>query len=170
MLANKHKEEKLMKVGFENAVAYYSGKYDEIVYQEWFKGKLCFARKYAYPELVKVHEDMRAIGLNLSLLYNLADPLYISDMKAYAKKNYTQNRTSIKRLMHKMPSSKALFVSCMWQWYKSDPVHVDLKTVTLDDIITLDSPVKTVKKCVEANYLRRVTGYEAYTNLIKTAP
>ncbi len=159
-----------MKVGFENAVAYYSGKYDEVVYQDWFHGKLCFARKYAYPELGKVHEDMRQIGLNLSSLYDEADPLYITDLKAYAKKNYNQNRTSIKRLMHKMPSSKALFIHCMWVWYKSDPTHIDLKTVTLSDIMTLDSPVQTVAKCVTAKYLKRVAGYTAYTHPIVATP
>lgn len=159
-----------MKVGFENGVAYYSGKYDEVVYQGWFKGKLCFVRKYAYPELVKVHEDMKAIGQNLSLLYDTADALYITDLKAYAKKNSMQNRSPIKKLMHKMPSSKALFVRCMWEWFKSDPIHVDLKTVTLADIMTLESPVQTVAKCVNAKYLDRVSGYESYTHPIVVTP
>lgn len=155
-----------MKVGFENAVAYYSGKYDEVVYQEWMDGKLCFARRYAYPELGKVHEDMKLIGLNLSILYDEANPLYIDDLKAYAKKNYKQNRKPVKKLMHKMASSKALFIHCMWDWYKSDPTHIDLKTITLSDMMTLESPVCKVVDAVDANYLKRVTGYKDYDNPI----
>jgi len=155
-----------MKVFFENGVAAYSGKYDQVVYQSWFDSLLCLGRKFRYPTLVEAHEILREISLNLDSLYKQANPLYIADLKAYAAKNLRENHSRIKERVHPMPSSKPLFISCMWTWHKSDPTHVDLKTVTMADIMLLDAPVKTVSKCVDAGYLRRVTGYNAYTNEI----
>ena len=155
-----------MKAAFENGVSTYSGKYDEVVYQSWFRGRLCYVRKYAYPTLGEVHENMKNISLNLNSLYMTANPLYVADLKAYAKKNQSQNVSRIKENLHKMPSSKSLFIHCMWMWYDSDPTHVDLKTVTLADIMLMDAPVQTISKCVDAGYLRRVKGYDTYTNEI----
>ncbi len=160
-----------MKVSFENGVASYSGKYDEVVYQQWFNGRLCYARKYKYPTLGRVHEELKEISQNLNLLYQTADSLYLADLKAYAAKNSVQNRPRVKQFLHKMPSSKALFIKCMWDWYHSDPTHIDLKTVSLADIITLDSPVETVSKCVTAGYLKQVTGYTEFTHpIVVTTP
>jgi hypothetical protein len=159
-----------MKVSFENGVSTYSGKYKEVVYQTWFNNRLCYARKYAYPTLGRVHDDMKEISLNLNSLYMDAHALYITDLKSYAEKNTRENLPKVTRFLHKMPSSKSLFIHCMWTWYESDPTHIDLKTVTLSDIMTLDSPVQTVSRCVIAGYLKPVTGYTAYTHLIVVAP
>ncbi|MDY0151573.1 MAG: hypothetical protein RBS43_04805 [Candidatus Cloacimonas sp.] len=53
-----------MKVLFENGVGAYSGKYDQVVYNSWFDGLLCYARKFRYPTLVEAHEILRDISLN----------------------------------------------------------------------------------------------------------
>ena len=155
-----------MKVNFENGVSSYSGKYDEVVYSTWFNNRLCYARKYAYPALGLVHENMRQIGVNLNSLYLAADAAYIADLKAYAKLNARENLPRAKKFLHKMPSSKSLFLKMMWAWHMSDPTHIDLKTVTLADITLLDSPARAVSKAVDAGYLKKVTGYAAMTNEI----
>lgn len=157
-----------MKVGFENGVATYSGKYLEIVYQNWFDNRLCYARKYTYPTLSSQNQEIREIGQNLNKVYTEANAAYIADFKAYAEKNSRENRSKTKKFLHKMPSSKSLFVQCMWAWYHSDPEHVNLKTVTIADIVTLDSDVRTVKRCVEAGWLKKVTQYETYNHDIQT--
>jgi len=159
-----------MKVSFENGVSTYSGKYKEVVYQNWFNGQICYARQYAYPTLGSVHDEMKAISLNLNSLYLEADVNYIADLKAYAAKNSVQNRSRIKRFAHKMPSSKSLFIKCMWAWYDTDPTHIDLKTITISDMVTLESPVIKVVSCVDAGYLKRVTGFKDYDNPIVVTP
>ena len=155
-----------MKVNFENGVSSYSGKYGEIVYSTWFNDRLCYARKYTYPTIGTVHEDMKLIGLNLNSIYLAADAAYIADLKAYAKLNARENLPRAKKFLHKMPSSKSLFLKMMWAWHMSDPTHIDLKTVTLADITLLDSPARAVSKAVDAGYLKKVTGYAAMTNEI----
>ena len=66
-----------------------------------------------------------------------------------------------------MPTSKSLFIHCMWEWSLTDPSHVDLKTVTISDMITLSSPVIKVRECVIAGYLKKVTGYDSLDNSIQ---
>ena len=159
-----------MKVTFENGVATYSGKYDEVVYQSWYRNRLCIARKYAYPTLGAVHEQMKAIASNLNNLYLQADALYISDLKAYARKNAIEHFPKAKALRSVMPNAKSIFIKCMWEWQQSDPEHVELSSVNMEDIVQLQSPLKTVKACIDAGYLKRVSGYDSYIHPITTGP
>lgn len=165
-LQQNHKEEQKMKVAFENRVSTYSGKYKEVVYQSWFAERLCYARKYTYPVLGITHETMAAISKNLYAVYLLADADYVKDFKTYSQKNTRENLPKVTDQLHKIPSSKSLFIHCMWCWYDSDPTHIDLKTVTIQDMVTLGSPVCAVKKCVDAGNLKRVSGYETLVNPI----
>lgn len=162
-----YEKEHIMKVAFENGVSTYSGRYLEVVYQSWYSDRLCYARKNFYPTLGEQHQHMAAIAEHLNSLYLLADPLYVQDFKDYAKENQSQNLPKAKEKLHKMPSAKSLFISCMWQWQKSDPTHIDLATVSIDDIISMESPVQMVMKCVEAGYLKRVKDYASYTHPIR---
>jgi len=157
-----------MKVEFENGVSSYSGKYKEVVYQAWFDGQLCYARRNFYPTLGTVHAVLRQVAANLNSLYLAADEAYRQDLCTYARKNYTQNRPSQKALMHKMPTAKSLFIRCMWLWSKSEEGHVDLKTITISDMVTLGSPACKVSTCVTAGYLQRVSGYESLDNSIQS--
>lgn len=156
-----------MKVEFENGVSSYSGKYKEVVYQAWLSGQLCYARRNFYPTLGSVHEELKQISVNLNSLYLAASAAYRQDLAIYVRKNSVQHRARHKSLMHKMPTAKSIFISCMWQWAKTDPEHIDLKTVTLTDMVTTGSPVCKVSNCVLSGYLKRVSGYESLDNNIQ---
>lgn len=157
-----------MKVSFENGVGTYSGKYNEVVYQSWYHGRLCYARKYTYPTLGAVHDTMAAIAVNLNKVYLEAEPLYLQDLKTYAARNARENLPRAKKLLHRMPTSKSIFVRCMWLWHLSEAEAVDLATVTSEDIMTMNSPVQSVALCVAAGYLKKVSGYEALTHTVRT--
>ncbi|HPS38970.1 MAG TPA: hypothetical protein PL124_06120, partial [Candidatus Cloacimonadota bacterium] len=152
-------KEKHMKVFFENGVAAYSGKYNEVVYMTTLNDRLCLARKYSYPELGIVHQNMRETSLNLNKLYLEVDPLFLADLKAYAKKNSKENRPKAKKLLHPMPGPKAVFIQMMWAWSATDPAHVTLKTITLADIITLQSPCRNISESIEAGFIPKVRNY-----------
>ncbi len=156
-----------MKVAFDNGVSTYSGKYLEVVYQSWYDDRLCYARKNFYPTLGQQHQHMAEISQNLNKVYLAASPLYVQDFKAYAKENERQNLPKAKEKLHKMPSAKSLFISCMWQWHDSDPTHVDLTTVSIDDIVAMESPLMSVKSCVDAGFLKRVKNYLSYNHTIR---
>jgi len=156
-----------MKVEFENGVSSYSGKYKEVVYQAWFDGQLCYARRNFYPTLGTVHEELKQVAVNLNNLYLAATEAYRQDLSTYARKNATENRPRVKKFLHKMPSAKSIFIKCMWEWHKKDPQHVDLKTVTITDMVTLGSPVCKVSTCVSNGFMKKVSDYEALDSNIQ---
>lgn len=155
-----------MKVSFNNGVSSYSGKYGEVVYSSWYNNRLCIGRQYVYPSLGEPHQLMSEISKHLNDLYKEADPLYIQDLKTYAEKNARQNLPKSSKHLRQMPSSKSIFIKIMWAWYDSDPMHIDLKTISLADIISLESPARSVSKAVDAGYLKTVTNYTQLDNLI----
>lgn len=151
--------EEKMKVFFENGVAAYSGKFAEVIYMTTLNNRLCLARKYTYPELGAVHAELGEISRNLNKLYLEVNSLYLNDLKLYAKKNKKENLPKAKNQLHPMPSAKALFVQIMWAWSLEDPEHVNLKSITLADVVSLESPCRTVKESIEAGYLAKVRAY-----------
>ncbi|GAB1366516.1 hypothetical protein MASR1M36_13870 [Candidatus Cloacimonadaceae bacterium] len=128
-----------MKVTFGNGVSTYSGKYDQVVYLSLYNGLLCLGRRFRLPTETEQNIEIGEIGTNLDNLYKEADPLYISDLKSYAAKNSKEHAPKYVERAHPMPSSKALFIHCMYMWQKTDPTHIDLKTITLSDMMTLES-------------------------------
>lgn len=157
-----------MKVAFNNGVSSYSGKMEEVVYQSWFNSRLCYGRKYVYPKLGLVHQKMKTVSLNLDKVYKGVQEHYLEDLKSYSEKNARENLPKAVKFLHKMPSSKSLFIHCMYEWQKSDPSHVSLDTITIEDIVLLDSPVRTILGCINSGYLKRVTGCSSYTHDIQT--
>jgi len=109
---------------------------------------------------------MREINSNLNMLYLQASEAYRQDWKKYALRNAMENRSRCGGIHKQLPPAKALFVQCMWSWAKANPGLVDLRTISREDIITLDSPVRKVSTCVENDWLRKVTAWESLNNEI----
>ena len=149
-----------MKVNLQNCMRAYSGKLGNVVYCSYYNYRLCLGRRYVSPTLGKQHLKMKEINLNLNALYLTANPDYREDWKKYALRNAMENTSRSKGVQKRMPSAKALFVQCMWKWAKANPGLVDLQSVSLEDMVRLESPLLSVSACVEAGYLKKVTGWE----------
>jgi len=155
-----------MKVTFGNGVSTYSGKYDQVVYEKWFDGLLCLARLFRLPTATVQNAKIGSIGVNIKNLYKQADPLFVTDFQTYSSLNKKEHPPKYVETANPMPSSMALFSHCMWAWQKTDPTHIDLATVTITDMVTMGSPAVSVKKSVQAGYLREVTDYESLDHTI----
>ena len=153
-----------MKVNLQNCIRAYSGKLGNVVYCSYYNFRLCLGRKYVYPALGEQHQLMQSINLNLNALYQVAHPDYREDWKKYALRNAMENSPRGKGLQKRMPPAKALFVQCMWKWAKANPGLVDLQSVSLEDMLRLESPLLSVSACVEAGNLKKVTGWEKLSN------
>jgi len=145
-----------MKVYFKKNIRSYSGLNDELVYQAFRRGKLCIGRDYVYPKLTSNNHDKGAIVINLAKQFHNTNSDYKADLKSYAYLNGVENVAKNAYI----PNSFPLFVKMLWAWYKSDPEHIDLSEVTLEDIVSADSDVRTIARAVEAGYLPRVSAYE----------
>jgi len=155
--------EVFMKVFFKYGFSAYSGMVDRMVYQAWFQGRLCLARRFTYPIITENNVKLGKIGSNLALVYRAASEFYIDDLKSYTQRNSRENKPRNIDLWHPMPSSVALFVLMMYNWYLSDPQHIDLTTVTVADIVAMDADVRTIARAVTAGFLRKVRVYADLT-------
>jgi hypothetical protein len=149
-----------MKVKLNNGCRGYSGKLGNVVYCSYHNYQLCLGRKYVFPKLGAQHQTMKEINLNLNAMYLAANPDYREDWKKYALRNSMENTSRSIGVHKRMPSAKALFVQCMWKWAKANPGLVELQNVSLEDLVRLESSLCRVCDCVEAGYLKKVTGWE----------
>jgi hypothetical protein len=138
-----------MKVKFKYGIKTYSGTLDSLVYGSYRQGNLCLGRQYVYPTLNANNHDKGEILQNLAVVYHDASAGYTDDLKTYCLRNGQENVPADAVI----PTAFAMFLKMMYAWYESDPAHVDLKTVTVADIVALDADVRTLSRAVEAGFL-----------------
>jgi hypothetical protein len=153
------KKEISMKVLLKWGMKTFSGTADDMTFGSYAKDTLCLGRQYVIPVYTANNQALGAIGKNLAAVWKAANADYVTDLKTYATRNASDNfvRGQIS------PSGYALWVGMMYAWQKSDPLHVDLATVTVGDIVTLDADVRTVARAVDAGFLATVSLYSDLT-------
>jgi len=144
-----------MKVRFKYGIRTYSGTLDEMVYGSYRKHRLCIGRVYVIPVLTEQNALLGAIGKNLAKIYGEADGGYVQDLGVYARRN--EANTPYSQLV---PTRYAIFIKMMFAWQESDPEFVDLSAVTIEDIVTHEAPVISVKDAIDAGLLRKVVRYD----------
>jgi hypothetical protein len=141
-----------MKVNFKFGIKTYSGLIDDMVYGSYRKDELCICREFVYPTLTENNHQIGASMSNLASVYHNVSPTYLANLKTYALRNGQENVAKDKVI----PTCFSIFVKMMFAWFKSDPEHVDLTTVTIPDIIALDADVQTISSAVTAGFLPHI--------------
>jgi len=149
-----------MKVKFKFGIKTYSGTVNDMTYGSYRNGNLCIGREYVYPKITANNTEKGAIVRNLAKQYHLLNPDYLADLKTYAERNGQENVPKTKLI----PTAFALFLKMMYAWYESDPEHIDLSEVTLEDTVSADADVRTIARAVEAEYLPYVSVYDDLTS------
>ncbi len=155
-----------MRVGLKYNLRGYSGKLGNMVFCSNFNYKLCHNRIFTYPKLTENHIRMREINNNLNALYMLSSEGYRQDWKRYARRNAMENSSRCIGISKQPPPAKALFVKCMWNWARANPELVDLRSVSREDVINLDSPMRRVSACIQCAWLKKVTAWESLNHEI----
>lgn len=144
-----------MKTTFEWPIRTFSGTRDKTTFMSMYDDYICIARRWVLPEVTPQQDTMRAIAQNLRVVWATANDLYKADFKTYGKK-YKQEKL---RPWVFPPRAYSIFINLMYAWRDSDPTHVDLKMVTVADIVALDAPVRTIQRSVEEQFLVPVSDY-----------
>ena len=152
-----------MKVRFKFGIKTFSGTSDEMTYGSYAKNTLCLGRQYVTPEYTANNQHVGAIGKNLASVFKNASAEYIADLKSYATRNGKENFHYGKLAL----GAYVLFVKLMYAWYKTDPTHIDLTAVTIADIVTKDADVRTIKRAIDAGYIRSIKSYADLTSDIQ---
>jgi hypothetical protein len=148
-----------MKLVFNWPVRTLSGTRDKTTYMN-FWDFICIARMWVMPAATPQQATFKDIAQNLASVWHNADALYLDDFKKYARRYKTDRLTQYDF----PPRAYGLFIDMMYAWYKSDPLHIDLTTVTVADIVTMDADVRTVGRAVGAEFLPSITLYSDLTH------
>jgi hypothetical protein len=153
-----------MKVKFKFGIKTYSGTIDEMTYGSFRHDNLCIGREYVYPTLTEDNHLKGSIVKNLASVFHNSAPAYVTDLKTYCLRNGQENVPKDKLI----PTCFSMFIKMMFAWQASDPEHVDLTTVTVADIVSLDADVKTIARAVAAEFLPYISVYDDLTHPIQT--
>jgi len=148
-----------MKVTFKYGIGTFQGKIDNSVFWPQKSGLASVMRKFTYPTLTSQNETIGLIGKNLALIWSQILSGWKADISTYAQRYYTQYGSE--DMFDPARSPYAFYTKVMWNWYKDDPDHIDLSTLTMEDIIaTGTDKIDTVMTCIENGYLRSIDMYE----------
>lgn len=147
-----------MKVTFKYGIGTFQGKLDNSVFWPQKSGLASVMRKFTYPTLTIQNEKIGLIGKNLALIWRQILSGWKADIYTYALRYYTQYGSE--DMFDPARSPYAFYTKVMWNWYKDDPDHIDLSTITMEDIIaTGTDKVDDVKTCIVNGYLRSIDFY-----------
>lgn len=150
-----------MKVTFKYGIGTFLGKIDNSVFWPQKSGLASVMRKFTYPTLTLQNEKIGLIGKNLALIWRQILSGYKADLYTYAQRYYTQYGSE--DMFDPARSPYAFYTKVMWNFYKDDPDHIDLSTITMEDIeATATDKIDTVYYCIESGYLRSI---DMYTDL-----
>jgi hypothetical protein len=139
-----------MKVKFRHAVKSFHGKFksEGLVYCKYNDGALYLTRKYPCYTPSDHNHEIGDAGRNLGKLFKDISPDYKNDLRTYSKlmTNYTN-------LSDKIPANcYAYYLKMMFALKKLIP-DADLATITRDDILKHEYPVRTVLEAMKNGLL-----------------
>ena len=145
-----------MKVTLKYNMGTYSGTLNDMVYANYRDGAVCIGRKYVKPAETSQQTALGTVAQNLAEIYKAIDPAYLQDLKDYA----TAYGKEISPRDQLAPNAYAIWLKLMYAWRKSDVEHVFLESVTLQDIVSMEAPIVTIKDAIESNLLPTVSKAE----------
>ena len=154
-----------MKVTFKYAVGSYSGTIDLAVFRPTHTKLASYMRKWVMPTLTENNELLGVISKNVALeIWNKCLAGYKADMQTYADRWFQEN--SGEGVWDPYKSRYAAFTKLMWHWMQDDPEHIDLATVTMEDVQALGTKIMTVKDAIDYGLLPSISVYDDLTNVI----
>jgi hypothetical protein len=142
-----------MKTKFTNCVRSFSGrlKSQGLVHCKYNQGNLVITRKYPVVEIIEHHHTFGNRGKNLAALFKTLSPEYVSDLK-----NYAALFSKTVNINEKLPPSYySLYLRMMWKLKHLYP-EIDMATITRDDILQHEYPIRSVLESMESEMLLQI--------------
>lgn len=149
-----------MKVKFDYGIASMSGTLNKGVFYMSKLRNFGIMRVWVKPTETAQNALLGSIAKNLAILYHGAAPGYLQNLRDYAAAYYSTQPSG--DLMDPARGAFAIYMKLMWAWQASDPEHVELTSITSEDIETIGINVLTIKSSVENNYIPSVPNFNDY--------
>ena len=142
-----------MKVNLKYGIKTYSGTLDGMTYGSYRKDTVCLGRKYVKPSLTNHNVQMKAKMKNLSAIYAEVNSDYKVELKQYASKYAAKVPEG-----SLPPNAYALWIKMMFSFASNSEGHIELSTVTYNDLQTVGTDILSISTAVENGYLDSVPG------------
>jgi hypothetical protein len=150
-----------MKVKFKGSIRGMRGinRREDLVYCNYNKGLLNVVRTLPKREATEQNVSFGKTTTNLHDLYKSTSPEYKENMSVYA--------IFLSQLpeVYRKPSGYALFIRMMWTLKKKFP-EIDLETITREDIIKHEYPIRTVAEAMASGVLLHIVEAMMLTSTI----
>lgn len=146
-----------MKPKFKHSVHSFSGKLDGLVYCRDKRTGACYFRKYVKPTLVEQHHTFGQVNSHLAVFYGLLSPAYKGDLSSYT----SFYKAQFVMIGMKNPTVYSFFLKMMFALKKKYP-ETDLSTITIDDVLKNEYPIRTISEAMKNDLL---TSFETYVEL-----
>ncbi len=137
-----------------------SGRLGKLVFCIEKSSGACWTRYYVYPELTEHNHNIGSVGKNMSIIYHSANIGYIEDLKNYVDRYNLSGFGSNGRLR-----AFTCFTKMLYNLKKSHE-SVNLKTLTIEQIMNDDLPVRSIKEAIDNQLLPAVSRYQELNVLI----
>ena len=143
-----------MKVHLAKPFNAFSGKMEGLVYYvDKFTGK-GYCRDYVVPERTNQNTNIGNTTKNLSVYYKSLSVGYVRDLKNYA------DRLNMMLIGHgTRVNGTSMNIKMMYLLKKALPV-LDLSTITPQQVVDLELPIRTIREAVESGLIPMVARYE----------
>jgi hypothetical protein len=142
-----------MKATFKHSVRTFRGvnRKEDLVYCHYNNGNLVITRTLPKREITEKNHTFGAITKHLHDLYKSISAEYKLDLANYAKLYSTLSNVNCKL----SPSASALFTGMMWKLKGQFP-EIDLVTLTKEDILKHEYPVRSVFESMQNGLLTNI--------------
>ncbi len=144
-----------MKVTFQNGITGFSGKSGDIIFCYNRLFQTVYARRNTYPARSGENDRIGRITGNLYKISISED--YKEDMRLYLMR-YNSLRENHRK---PLPNWSSLYLKLMYKMAKAMP-ELDLGTITMEQIHSLDLPCISIRRAVEAGLLPKVLDWQYY--------
>ena len=148
-----------MKVKFVSCVSGLSGKMEEYVMCIDKKTGAVWMREYVKPETTEHNHHVGSVAKNISLFKSAVSDGYLEDLKDYADRYNLATMGQPGKL-----TGYTSLLKMLYALKKAIPV-VDLLTLTPQDVVDSDLPIKTVKEAIQNGilpFIQRNTTLDAW--------
>jgi hypothetical protein len=151
---------KKMKVKFIKGFSGLSGKMDELVLCIEKKSGACWVRDYVKPRETEHNHEVGNATRNMGVFKSAVSSGYFNNLKDYADRYNLHTLGISKRLNSFTTLMKALYI------LKDAVPEVDLLTITPEEVVANEYPLRTVKEAIEYGLLPSIPRCDDLDNFI----
>lgn len=153
----------MAKVIYPPTVSGIVGRVTTGVYYRARSTRFGYLRSYVMPKITEHNTLLGSYLTNIRKMWaEEVQEAYKEELLEYAKL-YKDLPIYGDDSSQRTKSSFAIWYKILSYWQKMDPVHIDLASVTGEDLLSLGEDIISVSKAVEFGAIPVVDGYEAWT-------